>query len=180
MKKYILGVALGVLMAAASPVFAAQGDPLEAQEQTRINRQVRKQLVMLPFYTIFDHFEFALDGNTLTLVGEVSRPSLKRSAERVAIRVEGVHQVVNNIEVLPFSSFDNRIRLAVFRAIYGDSVLNRYALRSVGPIHILVRNGDVTLKGVVSREMEKNIAGIRANGVFGVFSVSNELRVEQG
>ncbi len=135
---------------------------------------------MLPFYTVFDHFKFAVDGNKLTLSGEVSRPSLKLSAERVAMRVEGVHEVENNIEVLPLSRFDDQIRLAVFRAIYSDSTLNRYALQSIGPIHILVRNGDVTLKGVVAREMEKNIAGIRANGVFGVFSVSNELRVEQG
>jgi hyperosmotically inducible protein len=96
----------------------------------------------------------------------------------VVERIEGITQVENKIEVLPLSSFDDRIRLGVLRAVYGNSVLDRYAMRAQPPIRIVVKNGDVTLEGVVAREMEKNVAFIRANGVPGVFSVTNNLRVE--
>ena len=110
-------------------------------------------------------------------MGQVTRPTLKSDAERVVKDIEGVERVVNNIEVLPLSPNDDRIRLAVYRAIYGDTSLSRYGLQAIPPVHIIVSNGKVTLEGVVSSEADKNIANIRANGVPGVFGVTNNLRV---
>ena len=109
----------------------------------------------------------------------MTRPTLKSDAENVVKKIEGVEKVKNEIEVLPLSPADDRIRRAEYRAIYGDTVLNRYALQAVPPIHIIVRNGNVTLAGVVATEADKNVAGIRANGVSGVFGVTNNLRVEK-
>jgi hyperosmotically inducible protein len=148
------------------------------EELSPVAKKVRHELVTLPFYSIFDHLTFQVEGNKVILGGEVTRPTLKTSAERVVARIEGITEVENNIEVLPLSSFDNRIRRGVLNAVYGHPVLNRYALQAIGPIHIIVKNGDVTLEGVVSREMEKNVAFIQANSVPGVFSVTNNLRVE--
>jgi hyperosmotically inducible periplasmic protein len=111
-------------------------------------------------------------------MGQVTRPTLKSDAERVVKDIEGVEQVTNNIEVLPLSPNDDRIRLAAYRAIYGQTALNRYALNAIPPIHIIVNNGKLTLEGVVANEGDKNIAGIQANSVPGVFSVTNNLRVE--
>jgi hyperosmotically inducible protein len=115
----------------------------------------------------------------LTLQGQVTRPTLKRDAERAVTNIEGVEHVVNNIEVLPLSSADDRTRLAVYRAIYGNSALNRYALQAVPPIHMIVKNGNVTLEGTVAQVGEKNIANLVANGVDGVFSVTDHLNVEK-
>jgi hyperosmotically inducible protein len=147
--------------------------------RTRIEREVRHELVMLPNYGVFDNLVFQLDGATLTLRGQVTRPTLKSDAERVVTGIEGVDHVVNNIEVLPLSPADDEIRLAVYRAIYGSPSLNRYALQAVPPIHMVVKNGHVTLEGVVSQEGDKNIANLQANGVAGVFSVTDNLRVEK-
>jgi len=147
--------------------------------QARLEREVRHELVMLPYYDVFDNLAYRVDGYTVTLFGQVSRPTLKSDAERVVKGIEGVDKVVNNIEVLPTSPNDDRIRLAVYRAIFGQAALNRYAMRSVPPIHIIVKNGNVTLEGVVANEGDKNIAGIQANGVSGVFGVTNNLRVEK-
>jgi hyperosmotically inducible protein len=144
----------------------------------RISREVRHELVMLPYYGVFDDLAYRVDGSTVTLMGEVTRPTLKSDAENVVKNVEGVEKVVNQIKVLPLSPMDDRIRLAAFRAIYGDTTLNRYAIQAVPPIHIIVDNGRITLVGVVMTENDKNIAGVRANGVSGVFSVDNQLRVE--
>jgi hyperosmotically inducible protein len=134
---------------------------------------------MLPYYGVFDNLEYRVDGGTVTLMGQVVRPTLKSDAERVVKHIEGVEQVVNNIEVLPLSPNDDRIRRAEFRAIYqGGQLADRYGFQAVPSIHILVKNGHVTLVGVVNSEMDKNIAGVQANGVPGVFSVTNDLRVE--
>jgi hyperosmotically inducible protein len=135
---------------------------------------------MLPFYGVYDNLSYSVapDG-TVTLMGQVSRPTLKSDAENVVKRIEGVEKVVNNIEVLPTSPADDRIRLAVYRAIYGNEVLSQYQVRAVPPIHIIVKNGQVTLEGVVARAMDKQIAGVQANSVSGVFSVTNNLRVEE-
>ena len=160
------------------PLAAAQR-PVSERARERLERQVRHELVMLPYYGVFDNFEYQVDGYTVILRGQVTRPTLKTDAERVVKRIEGVEKVVNEIEVLPLSSQDDQIRLAVFRAIYGHTALNRYAVRAVPPIHIVVKNGKVTLEGVVATEADKNIAGLQANGVSGVFSVENKLRVEQ-
>ena len=106
-------------------------------------------------------------------------PTLKSDAENAVKRIEGVEKVVNNIEVLPLSANDDRIRRATYRAIYGNSVLSQYQLRAVPPIHIIVKNGHVTLEGAVARQMDKQIAGMQANGVHGTFSVTNNLVVDE-
>jgi hyperosmotically inducible protein len=146
----------------------------------RIIKEVRHELVMLPFYGVFDNLSFKVDPDgTVTLLGQVSRPVLKSDAENVVKHIEGVEKVVNNIEVLPTSINDDQIRRATYRAIYGNEVLSQYQLRAVPPIHIIVKNGHVTLEGVVARQMDKQIAGIQANSVPGVFSVTNNLVVEE-
>ena len=165
----ILILGLPLVMAAA---------PADQQNMSRLERQVRHELVMLPFYGVFDNLSFSVDGSKVTLMGQVARPSLKKSAERVVKNVEGVEHVENEIEVLPNSNHDDDIRIAVYRAIYSQPALQRYQLRAVPPIHIIVNKGNVTLEGVVATEADKNIAGIQANGVSGVFKVTNNLRVE--
>ena len=133
---------------------------------------------MLPYYSVFDNLAFRVDDGTVTLLGQVTRPTLKSDAENVVKRIEGVERVINKIDVLPPSPEDDRIRIATYRAIYGDPALNRYAHQAIPPIHIIVKNGNVSLEGVVATEADKNIAGIRANTVPEVFSVTNSLRVE--
>jgi hyperosmotically inducible protein len=150
-----------------------------SQVQRRLEREVRHELVTLPYYDVFDNLEYRVDGSQVTLSGQVVRPTLKSGAENVVKRIEGVEKVTNNIEVLPLSPNDDRLRVAVYRAIYGHAVLQRYSVRSVPPIHIIVKSGNVTLEGVVANEGDKNIANIQANGVSGVFSVKNNLRVEK-
>jgi len=164
--------------------FAAKKDHNDAfvagdANETRIAREVRHQLVMLPYYGVFDDVAFKLDGGTVTLMGAVTRPTLKSDAENVVKRIEGVTQVVNEIKVLPPSPMDDQIRRAVYRAIYGDPALStRYGFRAVPSIHIIVENGHVTLEGVVANEMDKNLCNLRASGVPNVFSVTNDLQVE--
>lgn len=145
----------------------------------RITKEVRHELVMLPYYSVFDNLAFKVEGSTVTLLGQVARPSLKSDAENVVKRIEGVDRVVNNIEVLPTSPMDDQIRRAVFRAIYSQPTLSKYAWGAVPPIHIIVKNGHVTLEGVVDNETDRNVAEIQAKGVPGVFSVTNNLRVEK-
>jgi hyperosmotically inducible periplasmic protein len=148
-------------------------------DEGKIIKEVRHNLVMLPYYGVFDDLGFTVNGTTVTLVGSVTQPVLKDDAGRAAKKVEGVTNVVNNIEVLPLSPNDDRIRRAVYNAIYRDPVLStRYGFRALPSIHIIVKNGNVRLEGVVANEGDKNIAGIRANGVSGVFKVENGLRVE--
>jgi hyperosmotically inducible periplasmic protein len=145
----------------------------------RIIKEAHHELVTLPFYGVFDNLLYTVspDG-TVTLLGGVSRPTLKSDAERVVKEIEGVERVDNQIKVLPVSPNDDRIRRATYRKIYGNSLLSQYQLRAVPPIHIIVENGHVTLEGVVARQMEKQVAGMQANSVSGVFSVENNLRVE--
>jgi hyperosmotically inducible protein len=147
--------------------------------QEKIAREVRHELVMLPYYGVFDNLAYRVDGGKVTLFGQVTRPTLKSDAENVVKRIEGVERVDNEIEVLPLSPNDDRIRLAVYRAIFSKPPLQRYQLGAVPPIHIIVKNGNVTLIGVVSSEGDKTIAGIAANGVPGVFGVTNNLTVEK-
>jgi hyperosmotically inducible protein len=146
----------------------------------RIIREVHHELVTLPFYGVFDNLAYKVDPDgTVTLLGQVVLPTLKSDAGNVVKRIEGVEKVVNNLEVLPASPADDRIRRATYRAIYGNETLSQYQLRAVPPIHIIVKNGHVTLEGVVARQMEKQIAGVQANSVPGVFSVTNNLQVEE-
>ena len=168
-------VALCGLLAAGLAIPAAAVGP----ELTRTEAQVRKEIVTLPYYSLFDNLSFKVDGSKVTLMGKVVRPTLKTSVERVVKNIEGITEVDNQIEVLPLSPNDDRIRVDVYRAIYYNPMFTRYAIQAVPPIHIIVDNGDVALEGVVNSESEKNVAGIRANGVPGVFSVTNNLRVER-
>lgn len=159
-----------------------QGAPLDQKALDRITKETRHELVMLPLYGVFDNLAYKVDPDgTVTLLGQVARSILKSDAENAVKRIEGVPRVINNIEILPTSINDDRIRRATYRAIYRNSVLAPYQLRAVPPIHIIVKNGHVTLEGVVARQMDKQIAGVQANGVSGVFSVTNNLQVkEQG
>jgi hyperosmotically inducible periplasmic protein len=140
-------------------------------------KEVRHQLVLLPYYSVFDNLGYKIEGSKVILAGQVVRPTLKSDAENVVKKVEGVSSVDNQIEVLPVSPMDDQIRRATYRAIYGDSGLSRYGFQAVPSIHIIVKNGNVTLEGVVDNEGDKNLAGIRANGVPNVFSVKNNLVV---
>ena len=144
----------------------------------RLIKETRHELVMLPYYGVFDNLAYRINGDEVELFGQVTRPTLKADAERAVKGIEGVERVINKIEVLPVSPDDDRIRMAVYRAIYGHSALNRYGIQAVPPIHIIVKNGRVTLEGVVATEMDKNVANIQANSVSGVFGVTNNLRVE--
>jgi hyperosmotically inducible protein len=148
---------------------------------TRIMKEVRHQLLMLPYYTIFDDLAFRVQGGAVTLLGAVTNPVLKSDAGNVVKRIEGVTNVVNDIEVLPVSPMDWQIRRAEFRAIYGDPQIGtRYGYQALPSIHIIVKNGHVTLEGVVANQADKNLIGIRANTVPNVFSVTNNLVVESG
>lgn len=150
-------------------------------EENQIAREIRHKLLMLPYYGVFDDLAFRVDDGIVTLLGEVTRPTLKSDAENIAKRVEGVKNVVNDIEVLPASVMDDQLRVAVYRAIYLDSFLSsRYGYRALPSIHIIVKNGHVRLEGVVANEVDKDVANIRANGVPNVFSVTNDLQVESG
>jgi hyperosmotically inducible protein len=148
--------------------------------QQRLEKEVRHELVLLPFYGVFDNLAFKVEGGKVTLLGQVSQPVLKTDAERAVKGIEGVESVDNRLEVLPLSPNDDRIRRAVYGAIYGTAGLDRYALQAVPPIHIIVKNGNVALEGVVATEADKNLAGIKAKSVSGVFSVVNNLRTEKG
>ncbi|MGH9582013.1 MAG: BON domain-containing protein [Bryobacteraceae bacterium] len=150
---------------------------LPGSYDARIAHEVRHELLMLPYYGVFDNLEFRVDDGSVTLFGQVTRPMLKSDAEGVVKHIEGVEFVDNQIQVLPLSSMDDRIRIAVFRAVYGQAPLNQYALRAVPTIHIIVENGHVTLEGAVARQADKDIANVTANTVPGVFSVTNNLRV---
>jgi hyperosmotically inducible protein len=145
--------------------------------QARIIKEVRHQILMLPYFGTFDNIAFKLNGYDVVLLGQVTNPTLKSDAERVVKKIEGVERVENRIEILPTSFNDDHLRRDLFNAIYRYSPLQHYGVGSNRPIRIIVNSGHVTLEGVVDRESDKNLAGIRANGVAGVFSVQNNLVV---
>lgn len=152
----------------------------QTQYQQWLTNQVRHNLVMLPWLSVFDNLEYKVDGNNVTLMGQVVRPVTKDDAGNTVKSIEGVGTVTNDIEVLPLSGMDDGIRRAELRAIYGFPALRMYAYAPNSPIHIIVKNGHVTLEGVVSNEGDKNLIGLRANTVPDVFSVTNNLRVDNG
>jgi hyperosmotically inducible periplasmic protein len=154
-----------------------QRDQPSERSQERIIKEVRHELLMLPWFGVFDYIAFKVDGYNVTLLGQVTRPTLKSDAENSVKHIEGVEKVDNQIEVLPPSPMDDRIRRRLFRAIYGFGPLEKYALGVQKPIRIIVKNGHVTLEGVIDNDGDKNLAGIRANGVSGTFSVTNNLQV---
>jgi hyperosmotically inducible periplasmic protein len=181
----------GLLLIATLDLGAAQRDKNPATLNTPANRnarriealkeEVRHQLVTLPYYTVFDWLQAQVkpDG-TVTLMGEVTRPTVKDDAEHRVKKLEAVSRAINNIEVLPLSPMDDELRVALYRAIYRfDSPLFRYGTQSVPPIHIIVKNGHVTLKGIVLNEGDSQLAYMAARGVPGTFVVKNELQIEQ-
>ena len=175
---------LALLVVLPSAAWADQGQNTTAVNDHRnvtLREEVRHQLVMLPYYSVFDWLEADVrpDGNVI-LTGQVNQPTLRKDAESQVKRLEGVSQVVNNIELLPLSNNDDEIRTRLYRAIYRfDSPLFKYALQSVGPIHIIVKNGHVTLKGVVASHSDSQLAYMEAQSVFGPFDVKNELQLEE-
>jgi len=149
----------------------------EDNSDAKLSEQVRHELANLPRYGVFDNLAYTVNGGEVILTGQVSQPVTKLDAETQVKHLPGVRRIENDITVLPLSPFDNQIRRAEFRAIFSDASLSRYALGAVPSIHIIVDNGHVTLEGVVSSKMDHDIANIRASGVPGVFSVTNNLRV---
>jgi hyperosmotically inducible protein len=147
------------------------------QSENRISKNVRHEILSLPYFDVFDNITFRVEGSAVTLMGQVTRPTLKSDAESAVKEIEGVESVANEIEVLPLSTFDDHLRIALFRSIYGAGSLQRYALPVIKPIRIIVKNGHVTLEGVVNNEGDKDLVNIRAHGVHGVFSVVNNLQV---
>lgn len=176
MKRWTQTIAMGAAMAAASSLSMSAAVP--QGDNAQLAEQVRKEIVTLPFYSIFDNVVFQLNDGVLELSGEVYRPVMKKMIEKVTQRVEGVNTVVNNIEILPLSPYDDRIRMALVRQLYRNQVFTRHSIQAVPPVHIVVKNGNVTLEGVVNSELEKNVAFHVANGIHGVFSVTNNLRTE--
>lgn len=151
----------------------------EPKAEQNLIKEVRHQLVLLPYYSVFDNLNFKVEGSKIILMGQVVKPTLKSDAGAAVKGIEGVSSVQNDIEVLPNSPMDNQLRRAVYRAIYRDAGLQRYALSAVPSIHIIVKNGNVTLEGVADNDTDKNLAGLRANGVPNVFSVTNNLVVSK-
>lgn len=180
MKKIVLSIVGVILAMTISPSSATAQREVSPQAVERIQKEVRHEILMLPFLDVFDNIAFKVDGDNVTLYGQVTRPTLKTDAERVVKRIEGVEMVDNQIEVLPVSNNDDRLRIRLFRAIYGYSALQRYALPVIKPIRIIVKNGNVTLEGIVDSEADKNIVNLRARGVSGSFSVINNLAVSSG
>lgn len=155
----------------------AQRNQPSQKSEDRITKEVRHELLMLPYFGVFDYIAYRVDGYTVTLLGQVVRPTLKSDAENSVKRIEGVEKVDNQIEVLPPSPIDDRLRISLFRAIYQYPALQKYELGVQKPIRIIVKNGRATLEGVVDSDADKNLAGLRANTVSGVFSVTNNLQV---
>jgi hyperosmotically inducible protein len=170
MIKYICAVAV-----LTTTLAFAKTNPAE----THINQEVRRELVMLPYLDVFDNLSYRVDGNTVILTGQVTRPTLRGDAERAVKQIDGVDKVDNQIEVLPLSSHDDQLRRSAYRAIYGFGPLTRYSLPVIKPIRIIVKSGHITLEGVVDNQADKATANIRANGVHGAFSVTNNLRVAE-
>jgi hyperosmotically inducible periplasmic protein len=170
-------VSLATLLALFCLSIAAQVNQGSAKSQERITREVRHELLMLPYFGVFDYIAFKVDGGTVTLLGQVVRPVLKSDAENAVKRIEGVDRVDNQIETLPPSPMDDRLRIQLFHAIYGYPSLEKYSLGVQKPIRIIVKNGHVTLEGVVDNQGDKDLANIRAKGVPGTFSVDNNLQV---
>jgi hyperosmotically inducible protein len=152
-------------------------ETLSPESQDRLVKEVRHELIMLPYYGVFDNLAFRIAGRTVILEGQVAQPVVKSDAGNSVKRIEGVEKVINNIEVLPPSPIDDQIRRAVYQSIYSYGPLFKYGHMAVPPIHIIVKNGRVTLEGVVDNETDKNLAGMRANQVPGTFQVTNNLRV---
>ena len=168
-----------VLIVALSAPALAMAQNQNSPAYQRLVKEVRHELVMLPYLGVFDNLEYKVEGSTVTLMGQVTRPTLKSGAENVVKKLEGVEKVDNQIEVLPLSPDDDRIRRAVYMALARSPQLDRYFMQAVAPIRIIVKNGNVTLEGVVGDKGDSDVATITAKGVSGAFSVTNHLHVER-
>ncbi len=178
----LFGFALPALLLSIvviTPVRARSFAGQETKANQNLVREVRHQLLLLPYYTVFDNLAFKVDGDHVTLEGQVTRPTLKSDAEAAVKSIEGISGVTNNIEVLPPSPMDDQLRRALYRAIYGDPQLSKYGWSSMPSIHIIVKSGHVSLEGVVDNDTDKNLAGLRANSVPNVFEVKNNLVVKK-
>jgi len=169
-------ISLVLLSFTLAPFSLGQMQPSSPAE-ARVQKEVRHELLMLPWFSVFDNIAFQVNGDSVTLLGQVTRPVTKSDAENSIKHIEGVDHVVNKIEVLPLSPMDDQSRLALYRAIYGFPTLEKYAMGVQKPIRIIVNNGHVTLEGVVDSQSDKDTANIRANSVPGIFSVTNNLQV---
>ena len=176
----LAGIGTSVLLAAALALPAAAQQRNEKKMGENVAKEVRHQLLLLPYYSVFDNLMFKVEGDKVTLLGQVVRPTLKSDAEAAVKGIEAVATVDNQIEVLPVSLMDDQLRRAVYRTIYGDTSLSKYGWSALPSIHIIVKNGHVTLEGVVDSESDKNLANLRASGVPNVFSVTNNLNVPSG
>jgi hyperosmotically inducible periplasmic protein len=177
--RFALSVAVVLALTTLSLAQDVQRGQPTARSQERIIKEVRHRLLMLPYYGVFDNLSYKVDGTTVTLLGQVWRPVTRSDAENSVKRIEGVEKVDNQIEVLPPSPMDDGLRHRLYRTIYRYPPLQRYGLGVQKPIRIIVKNGNVTIEGVVDNEGDKNLIGIRAKGVPGIFSVTNNLRVEK-
>jgi hyperosmotically inducible periplasmic protein len=178
--KKTLHIFLAAVLAAGSTglAFADSAGTMSNPSEDRLAGKVRHELAMIPQVTVFDNLAYRVDGGTVTLYGQVRNAYIKDEAQNSIKHLEGVERVNNQIEILPASFSDDRIRRQVARAVFNDPRLFNYAVQPVAPIRIIVKNGHVDLEGVVRTQTDKNDAFIRANGVPGVFSVQNNLQVE--
>jgi hyperosmotically inducible periplasmic protein len=178
-KSIILAIAVTFAIATSAAVAApAATSGQQGLDRQQIEKKVRKELVTLPYYGVFDNLAYKVEGSTVTLYGQVVRPSTRKDAERRVARIAGVQQVVNNIEVLPPSPSDDSIRVRTYRTVFRSGGLYRYAMGANPSLHIVVNRGHVTLEGVVGNKMDKQLAYFAANSVPGVFSVTNNLRTD--
>jgi hyperosmotically inducible protein len=176
----LLTIAVFASAVASNALGARAAKAIPQKSTAHIIKEVRHELATLPYYGVFDWLEFqVMPDNTVVLRGQVVRPTTKSDAEAKVKDIDGVSKVVNEIQVLPLSPEDDRLRLALYRTIYGwDSPLFRYATQSVPPIHIIVEHGRATLKGVVATKADAQLAYMRARSVPGLFDVKNELQIE--
>jgi len=175
-KLTVFAISLAVAASLALPATASE----KGSGDLATSNKIRKELVTLPYYGVFDNLAYELQGDTVTLSGQVVRPSTRKDAERRVAKIEGIDRVINNIQVLPVSTFDDRIRVSTYRAVFRTGGLQRYSMGVNPSIHIVVNGGHVTLEGVVSNRMDSQLAYMAANHVSGVFSVTNNLRVGSG
>ncbi len=173
-QRLLSGVALSILMLGLADVSVAS---TRGSAPKTLADRVQHELLMLPYYGVFDQLAFRVDGETVVLEGQVTRPILKSDAETAVRRTEGVQKVVNNIEVLPLSPMDDSIRLAAYRAIYSRPGFEKYAIQAISPIRIIVKNGNITLEGVVATKMDSILAEMAARSVPVTFGVTNNLKV---
>lgn len=176
--KYIKFRVLAIAAFAALLVFASHTTSFAQKRERSLSEQVRKELVTLPYYGVFDNLAYKVEGNTVTLYGQVLQPTTRKGAEKRVAKLDGVTNVVNNIETLPLSPFDDQIRRQTFRTLFNTGGLHRYLLGTNPGLHIIVKNGHITLEGVVANRGDARLANIIANGVDNAFSVTNNLRIE--